>query len=339
MRLAHGYVTAHQLGLALVLGCLSARAQSADALEKRSTPRSRAEVADRASTGSEPSEADAAPAPASMPREPEGTRRPPSVTPEEASAAITKAPWPAVPASSSPRVDPPPSLAPIASSGPPTSSAAAADDGVVALDDGLMGTHQAHFYFAAGARVTKISDAAYDPFATQDALAQVSLGLGNVLYRRGSWSTPVAIAWDYGAATAQARGAETSLRSHRFVVVPELRRHFFRRLYAFAKLGLGVSLVNARLEDVALGSERSSESVGFTADPALGVAFEVAGARAGYSREPRLWLALEGGYVWTTSTRLRFEPASGAPARTADVDLGELSLSGPSTRLSAALSF
>jgi hypothetical protein len=76
-------------------------------------------------------------------------------------------------------------------------------------------------------------------------------------------------------------------------------------------------------------------------DATAGVAVEVFGFRSGLSKAPRLWVTGEGGYGWTASNRLLLLPdeQERAPQRSDEVDLGELALSGPLFKISAALSF
>jgi hypothetical protein len=76
-------------------------------------------------------------------------------------------------------------------------------------------------------------------------------------------------------------------------------------------------------------------------DGAVGAGYEFFGRRSGESIQPRLWVIAEGGYGYLGSTHLQLKPDanSGAPERTAAIDLGSLSLAGPYLRISAAVSF
>lgn len=206
-------------------------------------------------------------------------------------------------------------------------------------DDGLMGSHQTHFYGMLGYRLTRVSNDGYQPFARDQAFHQLSIVLGRVLFAADALSFGLGAGWDYGASDADARGSDTSLNVHRLSLVPELRYHLLRRLYAFGRLGAGLSFVHTELSDGVVGRAFTSDRVAFSVDPNVGVAFEVVGEPAGGSRQPRVWVALDGGYLFTTESKVALTNESGAPARSEERAFADLGLSGLSGRLSAALTF
>jgi len=90
-----------------------------------------------------------------------------------------------------------------------------------------------------------------------------------------------------------------------------------------------------------IAATRYARHWSYGVDGAAGAAVELYGRRSGESIQPRLWAIAEGGYGYLSSTHLGLkpDPNSGAPERTASIDLGSLSLSGPYLRVSCAVSF
>src|SRR4051812_27080570 len=72
-----------------------------------------------------------------------------------------------------------------------------------------LGSHQPHIQASLGARVSKVADEGFDPFAASDELAQVSLGVGGTVLRFQRLSVAAVGFWDYGERGSQARGSET----------------------------------------------------------------------------------------------------------------------------------
>ena len=204
-----------------------------------------------------------------------------------------------------------------------------------------LGSHQPHLEASLGARVSKVPDAGYDPFADSDELAQVSLGLGGTLFARDRFSLAGVGFWDYGTHDGTARGEQTSIVVHRLSVGPELRYHLLTQLYLFAHALPAFAHSEASLDDGVAAVTRSAQHWSYGLDGAAGAAVEVYGKRSGESLHPRLWVIAEGGYGYLGSTRLllKASASAGAPERTTPVDLGSLSLSGPYARVSAAVSF
>jgi hypothetical protein len=204
-----------------------------------------------------------------------------------------------------------------------------------------LGSHQPHAQLSLGARVSKVSDAGYDPFADSDDLAQVSVGLAATVLRHQRFSLAGVGFWDYGTRTSTARGAGTELEVHRLSIGPEARYHLLTPLYVFVHVLPAFAHTEASLEDGAAGATRYARHWQYGVDGGAGAAFEVYGMRSEASIRPRLWVIGEGGYGYLGSSQLVLQPESngGAPQRTAPLDFGSLSLSGPYLRISAALSF
>ncbi len=201
--------------------------------------------------------------------------------------------------------------------------------------------HQPHIEVSLGARVSKVSDKGFDPFADSDELPQVSLGVGATVLRFDRLSLAAVGFWDYGERSSTARGSDSSLAVHRLSIGPELRYHFIPRLYAFAHVLPAFAHSKASLDDSVALATRSASHWTYGADGALGVAFEAYAFRGAEPVHPRLWAIAEGGYGYLSSSRLRLSPEAGqgAPERTEPIDLGSLSLAGPYVRISAAISF
>jgi hypothetical protein len=204
-----------------------------------------------------------------------------------------------------------------------------------------LGSHQPHIEASLGARVSKVGSAGYDPFADSDELVQVSLGVGATALRLGPFSLAGVGFWDYGGHSSQARGEATSLTTQRLTVGPEFRYHVLVPLYVFVHALPAFAYTEASLDDDVAGATRYARHWSYGLDGAAGAAVELYGMRRGESNQPRLWGIAEGGYGYLSSTHLGLVPDAntGAPQRTASVDLGSLSLAGPYLRVSVAVSF
>lgn len=202
-------------------------------------------------------------------------------------------------------------------------------------DDGLLGTHQDHFFLGIGPRVGFIADEGLDPFSTTDAFSQVAIFGGRTLFTDGDLSLAVVLEWDYGARSATARGLETDIGVHRMTLGAEGRYHLLRRLYGYVKLAPGA------LHSWAAMSRLETTAWAFAADASLGAAFELFGAKSGETNKPRGWVSLNGGYGFATDAELTLSPAEGEnnPERTASVELEPLSMSGPFVGGAVSLSY
>jgi hypothetical protein len=204
-----------------------------------------------------------------------------------------------------------------------------------------LGSHQPHVEASLGVRVSKVGSSGYDPFADSDELVQLSLGVGATAIRVGPFSLAGVGFWDYGGHSSQVRGEPTQLTAQRLTVGPEVRYHLLTPLYVFVHALPAFAYTEASLDDDVAGATRDARHWSYGVDGAAGAAYELYGRRSGESIQPRLWAIAEGGYGYLSSTHLGLKPEadSGAPERTASVDLGSLSLAGPYLRLSVAVSF
>ncbi len=225
-------------------------------------------------------------------------------------------------------------------SAPPTSAPEPADPEDV-WAAGPLGTYQNHFVGWLGVRVGFISDAGFDAFSDEDALVQFSLGFGRTLLSADALSVAALAAWDYGSASNEARGADTDLDVHRFVLGPEIRYHVAPWLYVFGRPLPAAIHTRASLDAPVIDADLYSRGWSFGFDATAGAAVQLWGKRSGASNKPRLWAQLEGGYGWATSVDLKFraDDADAAPQRVEDVDLGSLAVRGPMFRIALALTF
>lgn len=212
-------------------------------------------------------------------------------------------------------------------------------DAVTPQSDGL-GNHQKNIRLDIGDRTQFVSSKGLDAFSRKDALSQLTLGASWAFWASDRLSVAAAAGFDYGGTSASLRSDQASLDLLRFSLAPEARYHVLRVLAVTAKVGPTLMRQHAEV-DGGLGSSlfKTAWRMGF--DATAGAAVEVWGYQSGATRKPRLWLTGEGGYGWTAPNKLTLKPdeSSGAPQRLTPLDLGELSLSGPLFRITAALSF
>jgi hypothetical protein len=203
-----------------------------------------------------------------------------------------------------------------------------------------MGTHQTHWLFGLGLRHSFIASEGFDLFSENNALPQLSLHAGRVLYASGPLSLAALVAWDFGMVEADARGADTELVIHRLTVGGEGRFHILRRLYAFGRIAPGALNAATKFSDRIADVDRESSSWGLAADFSLGAAVEFAGDARGASSRPRGFFSAEGGYGWAQSTDLTYEPEGDTtPVRLQPLSLGELAVRGAFFRVSALITY
>jgi hypothetical protein len=208
------------------------------------------------------------------------------------------------------------------------------------IDDGRMGTHQEHWQLGLGLRESFVTNEGYDLFAENNALPQVSVHAGRVLYASGPISVAALLAWDWGSVESDARGAKTALEVNRFTVGAEGRFHVLRRVYAFGRVAPGALNAATSFSDRIVGADRKVDGWGFAADLSLGAGFEFAGDARGASSRPRGFLIAEGGYGWAQSMDLLYEAEGDTnPVRLQPLDLGELAIRGGYFRLSAVITY
>ena len=149
-----------------------------------------------------------------------------------------------------------------------------------------------------------------------------------------------ALTYDFGNKEGEARGEPTSLETHRLTIGPEARYHLLPQLYAYVRPAAGVQRTIASIDDGSTGATLAAKDWLFAADGSAGAAWAFLDVRS--KRVPLMfWLIAEGGYGFTQSSELKLEAGegSGAPERTAALDLGELSTTGPFFRVAVAGTF
>ena len=145
------------------------------------------------------------------------------------------APAPApLPYASAPAPAPPPPPAPLAESAAPSAESA---------------PHYDYLRFGLGFRIGYIGDSAFDTFADDDVLAQMSLDASYAFYTKGKLAIAAGLGWDMGSRTSGARGLATKLTMHRITVPVEARWYFAPWFDVFAKVAPGAGALHARIED------------------------------------------------------------------------------------------
>lgn len=209
-------------------------------------------------------------------------------------------------------------------------------------DNGPLGSYQTHWEATLGVRTAFITDSGFDPYATDNALTQVSLGGGRTVLAEGRFSLAVLALWDYGQRQSSARGERTQLDVHRISLGPEIRYHVIPRFFVFARTSPSAVYTDAQLDESVTAVNVYSHKWAAGFDATAGAAFEVIGKRSGESRKPRFWVIGDGGYTWAAPVDMNLKPApdnSSAPQRVASVPFPTLVLRGPMFRVSAAMTF
>ncbi len=191
-----------------------------------------------------------------------------------------------------------------------------------------------------GVRTSFFKGKGFDPFSRNDVYPTGSIGASRSLYVASPLSFAAALTFDFGSKSADARGEPTSLQTYRLTVGPEARYHLLPQLYAFVRPTAGVQRTVATLDEGSTGATLAARDWLFAADGSAGAAWSFLDVRS--KKFPLMfWLVGEGGYGITQSSDLLLEAdsGSGAPERTAALDLGQLSTSGPFFRLAVAGTF
>lgn len=199
--------------------------------------------------------------------------------------------------------------------------------------------HQLRWEFQAGLRTSWIGTSAFDPFAENDGLLQLSLSFGRGVFRSGPWSVAVLGVWEIGGTSARVRSEEAHYSLQRLALAVEGRYQVWHWLYGYGRVAPGTLHNTARLEASSQSFAYESSAWLVNADAALGAAARLAGNPDGREQGARLWAFLEGGYGWSSAHDLSLSPTSGAPERSQPRDLGELTLAGPYGRAGLILSF
>lgn len=212
-------------------------------------------------------------------------------------------------------------------------------------DDGTMGSHRDHWIGHLGVRTNYVTNTGFDPFATDNALTQLSVGVGRTLASDDQMSLAGLLLWDWGRSEATARGAESALDVHRLTVAAEGRYHLIRRLYVFGRLAPGALHWKANLQDRVADLELTDDRWVFAADLSAGAAFEFAGEARGVSKRPRGWVSVDGGYGWSAASGMELAPEDttdeerAQPARLEPLAFGDLGLRGGFFRVALGITY
>ncbi len=153
----------------------------------------------------------------------------------------------------------------------------------------------------AGLRVGFLTDSSFDPYSTNDALRQGSIGVTRTSAVRGGWSFAPGARWDVGSATARTRGADVELVVHRLTIPLEGRHHLWPWLYVFGRLAPGVVWQRASVKDASLAEPLRASGWSFAADASIGASILLLSTvDSPTTRAPRMWLTPEIGYGWST---------------------------------------
>jgi hypothetical protein len=180
----------------------------------------------------------------------------------------------------------------------------------------------------------------YQPFATTDRFAQVTLGASRAVISRGRFALTVGAAWDYGNTGATARGASTYLELQRVTVPITLRFALTPWVDLFARVAPGAAHVSANVDEPSALAPLATTGWLASGDATLGASW----AFASWTIAEHSFVARvtgEGGYGWTADMALSLAPdlGGGDPRLTGTTELGSVSLSGGFGRLGLALGF
>jgi hypothetical protein len=193
------------------------------------------------------------------------------------------------------------------------------------------------WFVSAGARVSLLRSAGFDPFSTNDALAQFSATALRAFATGPALATAVGLQWEGGSADAQARGADAHLSLTRAALVLEERYVPRPWAYAFARVAPGIVFGEARLDDLATPARLESSFSAFGLDASGGLA-----GRLNPGPHPvGVWVVAEGGYGWSGSRALSLAPALPASDRDKSgvTPFGDISASGAFFRFAVALDY
>jgi hypothetical protein len=184
-----------------------------------------------------------------------------------------------------------------------------------------------------------------DPFSKDDALlgfsagAALSLASAGALASAGTLDIAAVVGFDTSTSDENYRNEGTSLDLTRFALGPELRGSLLDRLYWHGRLSPTLTRLSAELDESSSGATLSDAHWVWGAEAALGLELRFAEATTSLPQALEFFVRVEGGYAWSPTTSLELEAGSGAPVRTASLELAELALAGPLFRANVGLGF
>jgi hypothetical protein len=254
-------------------------------------------------------------------------------------------PIPELPAAPEPHASPAPA-SPASATTParaPIAEAPAADATREAAEDRAPGPPRYDYLrVGLGFRIGYIDDRAFDTFADNDVLGQLSLDASYAFFTRGKLAISGGAAWDVGSRSAGVRGLTTHLTVHRLTVPIEARWYFTPWFAVFGKVAPGVAAFNARVEDPSSPASLEHAPWVFAGDLSAGATFRLAGTNDHAARAARLWVTPELGYGLTSSRGVSPSPnRDAADVLGADerARLGSLAVNGLFWRASVGLTF
>jgi hypothetical protein len=210
-----------------------------------------------------------------------------------------------------------------------------------AAAESRFGSRESFWQGELGVRSTFVTDPGFDPFSTDNALTQFSLGLARTVWAEDRVSFAPGVIWDYGWRAGTARGQDTSISSHRLALALEGRYHLFPFVYGLVRLTPGAAHQSVEVDDSLSPAPFVAKGWVFALDASAGAAFLLGPQREDSASPVRWWLAAEGGYSYAASTSLVMHPdlAPDDPRRTGDLDLGTLAMRGGFFRIYGSVTY
>jgi hypothetical protein len=178
-----------------------------------------------------------------------------------------------------------------------------------------------------------------DPFSDDDALMTFSAGAALSLASASDLDIAAVAGFDSTSSDESYRGEDTTLGLLRFAIGPELRGSLLDRLYWHGRLSPTLTRLSAELDESSSDARLSNTLWVWGAEAAVGLELRFAEASTSLPRALAFFARVEAGYTWSPSTTLELEAGSGAPVRTAPLELGELALAGPLFRANVGIGF
>jgi hypothetical protein len=191
-------------------------------------------------------------------------------------------------------------------------------------------------------RFTYVGDPAFDSFASNDVLPQLSIEATRDVKRWGKLSLGVGLGWDVGGRTGTLRHASSHLTLHRFIVPVEARYAVNRNLLAFGRIAPGAAVSFSGVDDSSSKETLKASAWAFAGDMSLGASVLLGLRRDARAQPVRFWLSPEIGYTWTTKAKLDLRPdqsSEDALGRSEPLRLGALSIRGLFWKLAFTASF
>lgn len=193
-----------------------------------------------------------------------------------------------------------------------------------------------------GLRVGYVPSRGYDVYSTSDALPQWSLDATYPLLVRRKLVVGAGFGWDWSSSSASTRGLDAHMSMNRLYVPVEGRYHLLPGVALFGKVAPGAVTVNGTLKDPSAPAELTGRGWAFSADASAGAAILLGPRESFERREPRMWIAPEMGYSFTTSASISPGPdrdAKDALGNDESVRLRSIALSGFFWRATVGMTF